>query len=236
MTAGDDARGFSLKRWSRRKLAAARGTGTVSAMSAPAAQVPADGAALAPGPSANVPRTSESVPPDVPGVRPNPSAEARTLPPVESLTPQSDFTAFLRPDVEEGLKRAALKQLFRDPRFNVMDGLDVYVDDYSKPDPIPPEILRQLVQARSIFNPPATRVNAQGFVEDVPPEELAPEQSAPGTVPPALADAPTPTAGSSTPLRGSDLPQSPECGPVAASGAKDSPAGIAPVPADRSGS
>lgn len=33
---------------------------------------------------------------------------------------------------EESVKRAALKKLFSDPRFNVMDGLDVDIDDYSK--------------------------------------------------------------------------------------------------------
>ena len=64
--------------------------------------------------------------------------------------------------------RTALKKLFSDPRFNVMDGLDVYIGDYSKPDPIDPAIVRTLVQARYIFNPPATRVNAEGYVEDVP--------------------------------------------------------------------
>jgi len=37
-----------------------------------------------------------------------------------------------------------LKKLFADPHFNVMDGLDTYIDDYSQPDPIPPEMLREL--------------------------------------------------------------------------------------------
>lgn len=195
MTTSEDARGFSLRRWSQRKLAAARATGDASTKSAPSAQAPANEAALAPvpGPAATVAGTSATVPPDVSGVRPNPSAEVSTLPPVESLTLQSDFTAFLQPDVEAGLKRAALKQLFRDPRFNVMDGLDVYVDDYSKPDPISPEILRQLVQARNIFNPPVTRVNGEGIVEEVPPEGIASEQAPSDTVPPALADASAPT-------------------------------------------
>ena len=41
----------------------------------------------------------------------------------------------------EDVRRAALKKLFSDPRFNVMDGLDVYIDDYSKTEPIPPEML-----------------------------------------------------------------------------------------------
>src|SRR5205807_492932 len=43
-------------------------------------------------------------------------------------------------------KRAALKQLFRDPRFNIMDGLDTYIDDYTKADPIPPDIVADLLQ------------------------------------------------------------------------------------------
>lgn len=68
------------------------------------------------------------------------------LPPVESLTPDSDFTPFLREGVEEALKRKALKTLFQDPRFNVMDGLDVYIDDYSKADPLPPGWLEKMNQ------------------------------------------------------------------------------------------
>jgi hypothetical protein len=36
------------------------------------------------------------------------------------------------------VRNAALKKLFTDPHFNVMDGLDVYIDDYGKPDPCRP--------------------------------------------------------------------------------------------------
>jgi hypothetical protein len=46
---------------------------------------------------------------------------------------ESDYRPFLGPEVEESTKRAALKRLFADPHFNRMDGLDVYIDDYSKP-------------------------------------------------------------------------------------------------------
>jgi hypothetical protein len=53
----------------------------------------------------------------------------------------------------------------------VMDGLDVYIDDYSKSDPIAPEIARALVQARYIFAPPKTRIGADGSVEDVPRDD-----------------------------------------------------------------
>jgi hypothetical protein len=73
------------------------------------------------------------------------------LPPVDELTPQSDFSAFMHPKVDADLRRAALKKLFSDPHFNVMDGLDTYVDDYSKPDPLPPAMLAGLRQAQNIF-------------------------------------------------------------------------------------
>ena len=124
MTAkGGGAERFSLSRWSRRKLAAA-------------AEAPAPTPASAP--------TVVPAPATVPGV-PTPSA-ALELPPVESLTFDSDFTAFLQPGVDDKVKRAALKQLFRDPRFNIMDGLDTYIDDYTKADPIPPDIVADLLQ------------------------------------------------------------------------------------------
>jgi len=72
------------------------------------------------------------------------------LPSLESLTPQADFTAFMKPEVPAQLKNAALKKLFADPHFNVMDGLDTYIDDYTKDDPIPPAMLRALMQSREL--------------------------------------------------------------------------------------
>ena len=114
------------------------------------------------------------------------------LPPIESLTIDSDFTAFLQPKVDEALKRRALKKLFGDPHFNVMDRLDVYIDDYSQPDPLAPEIARQLVQARMILDARPTRINAQGILEDVPPAE---GESPAGKVAQDGAPAEPPTAG-----------------------------------------
>jgi len=75
------------------------------------------------------------------------------LPSIDSLDFSSDFTRFLQPKVEESMKRAALKKLFHSGQFNAMDGLDVYIDDYSKPDPIPEEMLRRMEQARSLLFP-----------------------------------------------------------------------------------
>jgi hypothetical protein len=72
---------------------------------------------------------------------------AASLPDLASLTPESDFTPFMRKGVDAVQQNAALKKLFTDPHFNVMDGLDIYIDDYSRPDPISAEVLRQLVQS-----------------------------------------------------------------------------------------
>ena len=74
--------------------------------------------------------------------------EPPQLPPLDSLTFESDFKAFMHSKVEEGVKRAALKKLFSDPRFNVMDGLDTYIDDYTKAEPVSEELLAQLEHAR----------------------------------------------------------------------------------------
>ena len=79
-------------------------------------------------------------------------APAPRLPSLEELTPESDFAAFFHPKVGDDVRRAALKKLFfGDPRFNVMDGLDVYIDDYSRSEPIPPQMMATLRQAQGIF-------------------------------------------------------------------------------------
>jgi len=58
-----------------------------------------------------------------------------------------DFSAFMKPNVDPVVQQAALKKMFTDPHFNVMDGLDIYIDDYSKPDPLPPGMLERMVQS-----------------------------------------------------------------------------------------
>jgi hypothetical protein len=62
-----------------------------------------------------------------------------------------EYREYFDPQVDERLRHTALKRLFSEPQFNVMDGLDTYIDDYSKPDPIPEAMLRQLNQAKNLF-------------------------------------------------------------------------------------
>ena len=76
------------------------------------------------------------------------------------LGPDSDFTVFLKQEVSEVVRRQAMKTLFADPHFNVMDGLDIYIDDYSIDDPIPAEMLASLQQMRSFVEAPPTEAAA----------------------------------------------------------------------------
>jgi hypothetical protein len=46
-----------------------------------------------------------------------------------------------------------MKKLFTDPHFNVMDGLDIYIDDYTKFEPIPAAMLAMLVHAKPLLDP-----------------------------------------------------------------------------------
>jgi hypothetical protein len=82
-------------------------------------------------------------------------AEEEALPPtledaesIDRFAP--DFSAFMKPNVDPAVQQAAMKKLFSDPHFNIMDRLDIYIDDYSIPDPIPMEMLKRMVQSESL--------------------------------------------------------------------------------------
>ena len=133
------ADGF-LSRWARRKAQVRSGTPTTDAPAspvaadAPVAMVLGD-AANTVVPSADASHATEPLP---------------TLADVALLTRESDYSRFVVSGVDEGVKRAAMKKLFADPHFNVMDGLDTYIDDYGKPDPIPLAMLRRMNQSKAL--------------------------------------------------------------------------------------
>jgi hypothetical protein len=66
------------------------------------------------------------------------------LPPLDSLTPQSDYSPFMARDVDPQLRNLAMKKLFTDPHYNVMDRMDIYIDDYSTHAPLTEDIVRQM--------------------------------------------------------------------------------------------
>ncbi|MDE2276609.1 MAG: DUF3306 domain-containing protein [Burkholderiales bacterium] len=95
-----------------------------------------------------------------------------TLADVAQLAHDSDYAPFIGRGVAPEVRNAALGRLFTDPRFNVMDGLDIYVDDYSQPDPLPAGMLQRMAQSLRL-----------GLLDGGP--EAAPPQAAPADPPAA---------------------------------------------------
>lgn len=148
-SAEDTGDGF-FARWSRRKAQVRQGEQLTEPARPAPLPAPSPAAAPAPAPAALPPPTLD----DLASINP--------------LDACADFSRFVQPEVDPALKNAALKKLFTDPHFNVMDGLDVYIDDYSQPDPLPPGMLEQLQLGEYL-----------GLREPAAPTELTPELSEP---------------------------------------------------------
>jgi hypothetical protein len=78
---------------------------------------------------------------------------APVLPPVDKLTPESDFTGFMHPKVKDELRRVALKKLFSDPHFNTPDPFEPFSGDWRITEAISPEMLATLNQTRTLLLP-----------------------------------------------------------------------------------
>lgn len=138
----DEPQSGFLSRWSRLKTSAAKhedkpAQSDLSALpdSAPSTSAPSTSAST---PTAKASQSTAMEPP----------ATAPTLDDVAQLTQESDYRAFVGRHVSSDVKNAAMKKLFTDPHFNVMDRMDVYIDDYSHPDPLAPAMLRQMASAK----------------------------------------------------------------------------------------
>jgi hypothetical protein len=239
MTTEDTAEGF-LARWSRRKrqsaASAARGVeappaeagSDASEALAPVAAVPE--AAAAPALPDGAPpdaATAEDAAPPADGA-PDPAAE---LPPVESLTAESDLRPFLQPRVPQALRQAALRRIWSlDPVIRDFVGPADYAWDFNAPDGVPGFALD--------LGGDAARLLAQA-IGHLPP---AGEAEATGVGGPEAAD-PEPgqdrTAGADPPAEAppDEPPAAPETPPAAAEAEPDRalPDSIAPFPAPTGG-
>ncbi len=149
------ADGF-LGRWSRRKAGKQDELAEKSAEATPApAVIPAS-------------PDSEALPP----------ASLEDVEKIDRFAP--DFSAFMKPDVDPAVQQAAMKKMFTDPHFNIMDGLDIYIGDYSKPDPLPPGMLERMVQSDmlNLFRKPADELAKEANQEANQEQKQANQQSA----------------------------------------------------------
>jgi hypothetical protein len=92
-------------------------------------------------------RLKKEVPAEKPAETPAPS-----LPALDKLTSESDFSGFMHPKVEDALRRVALKKLFAgDPHFNLPDPFEPFSGDWTVAATIPDEMLSTLNQARTLL-------------------------------------------------------------------------------------
>jgi len=146
-----------FSRWSQRKQAVAKGV-PVAEAAVPAS--PVDSSELT-GSSQSLQRSTAAPQEIQSGATEAKSSElpAKPLPSLDdarALTPTSDFQPFMRPGVTADVRNAAMKKMFTDPHFNVMDGLDIYIGDYNTPDPMPAGMLQKMVGAQllGLFDKP----------------------------------------------------------------------------------
>lgn len=84
-------------------------------------------------------------------------AEEAPLPTEEDLAKieeTSDVSAFLQAKVPEALKNQAFKALFKNPKFNHVDMLDVYMEDYNKFVPLTEELRDKMTFAKKLLSRP----------------------------------------------------------------------------------
>lgn len=157
----EEGEGF-LSRWSRRKRAVVEG------------RVPEEAAPPAP---------LEAKPEALPA-EPEDEFDLESLPPIESLTIESDFKAFLHRKVPLELRSAALRRAWSlDPAIRDFIGPADYAWDFNAPDGVPGFALELGGDAMKLLS------HALGLDAPVPKPAAEPQDEAP-----AMAEAPAPEA------------------------------------------
>ena len=129
-----------FSRWSRRKVQVRTGQPLP-------AEPPAPEPVVAVAPVIAPVAVDGLAPPTLPA-EPAEPPPAPTLEDVARLSLDGDFKPFVARGVPADVRNAAVKKLFTDPHFNVMDGLDIYIDDYSKHSPLSAAEMAKMVGAQ----------------------------------------------------------------------------------------
>ena len=184
------ADGF-LGRWSQRKQADREG----KPLEEPAPPVSASSIAPASASvsaKSTVPAQQATIGAADPSGSPAGQPPALSLQAAAALGAESDYAPFVARSVSPEVRNAAMKKLFTDPHYNLMDRLDTYIDDYSLPDPLPESMLRQMASAKflNLFDD-APQDPAQQTVAQSPHTEIAPG-AAPDAAPAPAGPTPEP--------------------------------------------
>lgn len=77
-----------------------------------------------------------------------------------------DIKAFMVDKVSTELKNKAFKALFSRPEFNVMDGLDIYIDDYNKFTPLSQEDIGKMTLSKQLLSRPDLEILKKSEIGD----------------------------------------------------------------------
>ena len=154
-----------LSRWSRRKLDADENE-SGSEPAPPVDEAPAAGvgepAAAGPEEAAEVPQKTDA-----------------DMPPVESINDESSVSDFFSPGVSETLRKAALRKLFHLPKYNIVDGLNDYDDDFRSFAALG-DVVTADMRHRAEWEAEQARETAEAGVEEGTAESTAGEGAAAG--------------------------------------------------------
>lgn len=146
---------------------------------------------VAAGPEVKPPPAAETAPQPAPPTQspeaPSPGPAPPELPDIESLGEDSDYSNFLAEGVDAVLRRRALRKLFHSPKFNVLDGLDDYMGDYTQFEPLGSVVTADMRHHLERAARLAERALDQGdgseergdAVASVPPDPACTEEPAP---------------------------------------------------------
>jgi hypothetical protein len=118
-------------------------------------------------------------------------AEPVELPPLESLGEDSNYGAFLAPGVDPALRRQALRQMFRAPKYHVIDSLDPFRADFSNYAGLGDIVTADMRYHAERLLRKELEEAGQGTPEEIPEREVqaaAPESPAEATDPSATGD------------------------------------------------
>ncbi len=158
--------GGFLHRWSRQKVAARARTDPAGSRATPATTSTPD--------SKNEPELTDA-----------------DMPPIESLTPDSDFRPFLSTGVSEELQRLALRRLFHSPAFNALCPLEGEFFDAQGYRPLGKLVTHEM---RAQLEREAARLKrkARSALESPSVDAPAPVKSSPSAATRGFASSPSP--------------------------------------------
>ena len=101
------------------------------------------------------------------GSAPETSVAPIAVPDTETLDFNADFSPFMQQGVDADTRRQALRKLFMTDHYRAVDGLDVYVEDYSRPVLLSSDLLQTLDHAQALLQKTQESV-AEAAAEQLP--------------------------------------------------------------------